>query len=157
MTATLAAPPLHARLARADRLVLVVLGLQSHVVVLAEEALHGRLLAHERDDDLAVRRRVLPADDDVVAGQDPRVLHRVAAYAQDVLALLAARERRHLDVVLDVLLGEHGRAGGDLADERDALADDALHALHGRLDDRADVALHAIEQLDRPRLGRVAA
>ena len=49
----------HAHLARADRLHRLVLRLQAHVVGLLEEALDRRLLAHERDDDLAVGRRVL--------------------------------------------------------------------------------------------------
>src|SRR3954452_22448145 len=52
---------------RADRLHRLVLGLQSDVVVLAEEALDGRLLPHERDDDVAVGRGLLRADHDVVA------------------------------------------------------------------------------------------
>ena len=49
----------HAHLARADRLHRLVLGLQAHVVGLLEEPLHRRLLPHQRDDDLAVLRRVL--------------------------------------------------------------------------------------------------
>ena len=88
------------------------------MVGLAEEALDRRLLAHERDDDLAVGGGVLRAHDDEVALEDAGVLHRLAADAQDVLAVLAARDRRHLDVVLDVLLGEDRLARGDLADER---------------------------------------
>ena len=50
-------------LARADRLHRLVLGLQANVVGLLEEPLHRRLLPHHRHDDLAVLRRVLPADD----------------------------------------------------------------------------------------------
>ena len=59
--------------------IVVVLGLQADVVGLAEEALDRRLLADERDDDVAVRGDVLGAHDDEVALEDAGVLHRVAA------------------------------------------------------------------------------
>src|SRR3954452_2959380 len=88
----------HDRLAGADGLHRLVLRLQPDVVGLAEVALHGRLLADERDDDLAVGRRVLALYDDEVAVEDAGVLHRVAADAQDVLAIAAAGDLRDLDV-----------------------------------------------------------
>ena len=62
---------------RVDRLERLVLGLQPDAAVLAEEALHGRLVgglvvARERDDDLAVARVLLAAHDDEVAVEDAR-------------------------------------------------------------------------------------
>src|SRR3954447_2473040 len=67
-------PPHHAHhaaedldFARPDRLERLVLRLQTDMVGLLEEPLDRRLLAHERDDDLAVLGGVLLADDhDVV-------------------------------------------------------------------------------------------
>jgi zona occludens toxin (predicted ATPase) len=101
---------------------------------------------NERDDDLAVGRRVLPAHDDEVAVEDAGVDHRVAAHAEDELALVTAGDRRHRHVVLDVLLREDRLARGDLADQRQpALA--AHDALRGV--DRL------VEHLDRPRLRRI--
>jgi len=93
------------------------------VVDLAEEALDGRLLPHERHDDLAVLRRVLRSDHDVVALEDPRVDHRLAAHAQHVLAGAAsARDLRDLHVLLDVLLGQNRLSSGHRPDDRKALA-----------------------------------
>ena len=60
------------------------------MVGLLEEPLDGRLLTHEGDDDFAVPGAVLGTDDDVVALEDPRIDHRLAANAQDVLPVLAA-------------------------------------------------------------------
>src|SRR4051812_20184319 len=143
-------PAEDAHLARADRLHGLVLRLQTHVVGLLEEALDRRLLADEGDDDLAVLRRVLPADDHAVVREDAGVLHRLAADAEQVLAVLAAGDLRHLDVVLDVLLREQRLARGDVADQRDAGGlDDRLHGVRrgGR---------RAIQQLDGPRLRRIA-
>src|SRR4051794_33449146 len=104
-------PPHHAHdaakdldLARADRLQRIVLGLQPHVIGLAEEPLDRRLLTYESDDDLTVGRRVLLADDHHVVGQDAGLDHRVAPHAQEVLAVLAACDLRDLHVLLDVLL-----------------------------------------------------
>jgi hypothetical protein len=51
---------------------------------------------------------------------------------------------RDLDVLLDVLLGEHRRARGDLADDRQSSP--IAHRLLRLVD----------EQLDRPRLARIA-
>ena len=113
------------------------------------EALDRRLLPHERDDDVAVGRGLLLAHDDVVALEDPGVAHRVAADAQDELRLVAADRCRHLDVVLDVLLGEHRLARGDSAHHGQPGPHDATHALHG-------AAHRPVEELDRARLGRVA-
>ena len=55
----------------ADRLHRLVLGLQTDVVGLAEEALDGRLVADQGDDDLAVAGVVGGPDDDVVASKIP--------------------------------------------------------------------------------------
>ena len=76
---------------REDRLESVVLRLEAHVVLLAEEALDGGLIPHQRHDDLAVRGRLLACARHVVALEDSGLLHRVALHAQDELALLAAR------------------------------------------------------------------
>ena len=50
--------------------------------------------------------------------------HRVALDPEDVVAVLAADHVGHLEVLLDVLLGEDRLAGGDLTDERQARAAD---------------------------------
>ena len=60
----------------------------------------------------------LLAGDDEVAVEDAGVDHRVAAdpqHEQLAVAGEVGRQRQHL---LDVLLGEHVGAGGDVADER---------------------------------------
>ena len=69
-----------------------------------------------RYDDLAIFGDVLRPDDDKIAIEDPYVLHRLAANAQQIAAVIPAREVRGLDVVLDVLLGQHRLTGGDLTD-----------------------------------------
>src|SRR4051812_12588886 len=93
-------------LARADRLQRIVLGLQAHMVVLAEEPLDRRLLTDQGHDDLAVGRRVLLADDHHVVREDARLDHRVPAHTQEILALLPTGDLRDLHVLLDVLLGQ---------------------------------------------------
>src|SRR4249919_3667581 len=105
-----------------DRVHLVVLGLQPDVVGLAEEALDGRLLADQGDDDLAVGGLLGGSHDDVVPLEDAGVLHALAADAKDVVAVLSADDIGNLDVLLDVLLGEDRLAGGYLADQRQAFA-----------------------------------
>ena len=102
-------------------------------------------------------RGVLRAHDDEVALEDAGVLHRLAADAQDVLAVLAAGDRGHLDVVLDVLLGQDRlsrprpgrRAAGPVAARRARSPP--------RCRPRCRRPADAVEQLDRARLGRVAA
>ena len=49
----------------------------------------------------------------------PSVDHRVAAHPQHEQLALAGEVGRHREQLLDVLLGEHVGAGGDVADERD--------------------------------------
>src|SRR5689334_24964273 len=83
------------------------------MVGLLEEALDGGLLPHQRDDDVAVAGRVLLMDDDVVALENSCVLHRVAGYAQHVVALVASRHRRYVEVLLDVLLRQQRRTRRD--------------------------------------------
>src|SRR6478735_4267567 len=109
--------PQHAHVAAADRLHRLVLGLEPDVVFLLEEALHGRLVADERNDDVAVDSCLLRAHDNQVAVEDADVLHGLAAHSQQIPAVVAARELGRLDVVLDVLLGEHRLTGRDLADQ----------------------------------------
>jgi hypothetical protein len=117
------------------------------VVGLLEEPLDRRLLPHERHDDLAVERGVLRPDDDEVAVEDAGLDHRVAPDREHELAVVAIGERRHVDVLLDVLLRQDRLARGDGAHERQP-AVPADHALR-----RVD---RPVEQLDRPRLRRVA-
>ena len=122
----------------------LVLGLQADVVLLAEEALDGRLVLDQRDDDLAVVGVVGRLDDDEVALEDAGVPHRVAADPQDVVAALAA---------------DHGRAprGTPRCSPRRG---SARRRRPGRraAARRAHDALGPVDQdLDRPRLGRVAA
>src|SRR4051794_9131577 len=106
-----------------DWLEVFVLRLEADVVALTEVALDRRLSlgfvlgADDRHDDVAIGGRRLLAHDDRVAIEDARVLHRVAADLQDEIAAVAAGKRRHLDVLLDVLLSEDRRTGGDAADE----------------------------------------
>ena len=124
------------------------------MVALAEVALDGRLVVpHQGDDDLPVPGLVPALDDDVVALQDPRVDHRVAAHLEDVLALVAARGLGYLHVLLDVLLGQDRRAGGDGADDRQA---PGAHLVDGSLDRRTGAPGGTVEQFQRTRLGRVA-
>ena len=79
--------PEHAHLPAANRLHRVVLRLQADVVGLLEVALHGRVLADQRDDDVAVVGCVLALDHDQVPVEDPDVHHRVAANPEQVVAL----------------------------------------------------------------------
>jgi hypothetical protein len=55
----------------------------------------------------------------VIALENPRVLHRVTPDEQQEVPIVPAREGRDLEILLDVLLGEHGRAGGDLTHQRE--------------------------------------
>jgi len=95
----------HANVATDDRLHRVVLGLEPNMVPLAEEPLHGCLLAHERDHDLAVLRDVLRSNHDKVSVEDADVLHRLPLDSEQVFAVVAPGVRRRLDVFLNVLLG----------------------------------------------------
>src|SRR5581483_7377816 len=79
----------HPYVPAADRLHALVLRLQPHMVGLLEEALDRRLLAHQRHHDVAVARRLLRPDHDKVALEDARVLHRLTADAEQVLAIRA--------------------------------------------------------------------
>jgi hypothetical protein len=79
----------------------------------------------------------------VVAVEDAGVAHRVSAHTEHVLTRVATGERGHLDVLLDVLLGQHGRAGGNAADDGQATR---AHGLLRLVD----------EQLEGARLGRIA-
>src|SRR4029077_15877156 len=101
-----------------DRLHRVVLGLEADAASFAEEPLDGRffsrvVLAGQRDDDIAVLRVLLAADDDVVAVEDARVDHRLTAYAEDELLTTASERLGDADISLDRMLGEQRAAGGD--------------------------------------------
>src|ERR1019366_3364994 len=140
----------HLDLFAANRLHRLVLRLQPHVVRFTEEALDGGLLAEERHDHVAVGRRVLRMHDHVVAFEDARVLHRVAANPQQVFPVLAARDLGHRHVLLDVLLRQHRLTGGHRAEQREAFrAHDAADAVH-RAPHRP------VQQLDGPGLRGVA-
>src|ERR1700693_3070913 len=82
---------------RVDGLERVVLRLEPDAAVVAEETLDGGLVrrlvfARKRDDDVAVLRILLPADDHDVAVEDACVDHRLALHAKQEL-LTAAGER----------------------------------------------------------------
>src|SRR5258708_6844990 len=70
--------------AAADRFHFGVLGLQPNMVRLLEETLDRRLLADERDDDLAVGGRLLAAHHDKVALHDAYLLHRLPSHTEQV-------------------------------------------------------------------------
>src|SRR5439155_3789419 len=94
--------------------------LQSHAILLLEEALQRRAVVFEqRDDDVAVPGGVLLLHDDVVAVVDVVIDHRFAADAQDEgLATPArelARDRERFRLVLHCV---DRLAGGDLPDDR---------------------------------------
>ena len=90
----------------------------------------------------------LLGDDDEVAVEDAGVDHRVAAHAEHEELALAGEVGGDREQLLDVLLGEHVGAGGDVADQRDVADRPPLHR-------RAGVRVPA--HLDRPRLRRVPA
>src|SRR5712691_1703250 len=140
-----------------DRLERVVLRLQPHALVLAEEARHRRLVrrfvvSDERDHDLAVPSVLLLTDDDDVAVEDAGIDHRVALDAQQELLATSGERLGHTQVVLDVLLREQRPAGGDLADERQRMQL-AVGPELNRLGGGAAV----LQQLERAWLGRIAA
>src|SRR5215210_5812040 len=135
----------------------MVLGLEADLAPVAEEALDGRLVgrlvvACERHDDVAVLRRLLAADDDVVVGHDPRFDHALALDPQEKLLPGPRGERlRDCKVVLHILLREERPARCDLANKRqDAYA---CSLPEGAVGGWAFTA----QELERPRLGRVAA
>ena len=58
-----------------------------------------------------------PGDDEVTV-EDAGVDHRLAAHPEHEQLAVAGEVRRERDHLLDLLLGEHAHAGGDVADER---------------------------------------
>ena len=90
-------------------------------VLLAMERLDGGLvrglvLSDERDDDIALARVILPADDDDVPVENAGLDHRLALDTKQEVGVSA----EHLgdgDPLLDVFLGEQRSACGDAADE----------------------------------------
>src|SRR2546421_6099680 len=115
------------------------------MVGLLEEALDRRLLAHQGNHDVAVIRGLLRTHHDQVTLEDPDILHRLSANAQQILAVFTTRERRSLDVLLDVLLREYRLAGGDLPNYWQSRLDEASHSGRG-----------AVEPFDCAGLGRIA-
>lgn len=84
------------------------------------EALEGSVLAvDEADGDLAVLHLWLAADDHNVTVLDPGGVHAVASHPQ--AEILRAAVEVCVGVAFDVLLGVDGRAGGDAAQDGDAL------------------------------------
>ncbi len=109
--------------------------------------LDRRLFAGDTgDDQLAVGSGGLLADDDEVAVEDPDVDHRVAADPQHEQLPVPGEVRRERVQLLDVLLGDGVRPGGDIADEG--------HVAHRSSID-AGPRIGVVAHLDRPRLGRV--
>ena len=86
--------------------------------------------------------------DDEVAVEDPGLDHRLAADAEHEQVAVAGEVGRQGIELLDVLLGQHVGAGGDIADEGHVANRPALH-------DRPRVGVPA--HFDGPRLGGVAA
>ncbi len=123
--------------------------LPDDVVVVRQQdtADDGQIVVALVGEEATVKRYFKEADHDPVVGQDPGILHRLAADPEQVLPVLAAGDLRDLHVVLDVLLGEQRLTGGDVTHEREP----------GRLDRRPDGVGRPVEQLDGAWLGRVAA
>src|SRR4051812_41743915 len=97
----------------------VVGGLEADLAAFLEVALEGGLAGVEEGDDLfAVLGRVAALDDDVVAVAEVVFDHGFAADAQDVDAVLGLEHRLEVDL-LAVFDGFDGRAGGDVAQERE--------------------------------------
>src|SRR5579859_221739 len=128
-----------------DRLVGRVLGDQLDVAVAALEALHGGVAVDHGHHDRTVRGFLLGAHEDHVAVEDAGVDHAFAAHAEEEEAVLGHFGREE-DVLLDVLLGQDGGAGGDVADDRHR---DGVAALL--------VELLVLDQLHGARLAGVAA
>ena len=85
---------------------------QPDLAVLALQPLDRGLVAQQRDDDLAVVRRLLGMDDDLVAVKDSGVDHRVPAHAKgEAFAVVAPGE-----IPLDILLRKNGQPGRHDAD-----------------------------------------
>lgn len=87
--------------------------------VLGEPLQSGVLAVDEADGDLAVFHFWLAADDDNVAVLDPSGVHAVAPHPE--AEILCAAVEVGVGVALDILLGVDGGAGGDTAQDRDAL------------------------------------
>lgn len=106
------------RLVAADRLVGRIAGHEPHLPVLPAQYFDSGLVLKERGDDVAVIGAVLSFDGDDVSVADRRVDHAVAGHRQrEHLAVAHDLTGQGVDV-LDHLVGEQGRAGGDPADER---------------------------------------
>src|SRR5260370_30099004 len=103
-----------AYIAAHDRLVSRVLGDQLDVAVAALEALDGGVPIDHRDHDRAVGRLLLRPHEDQIAVVDANVDHALAAHTEQEEAVLCeVFGEQHM--VFDVLLGEDGRPGGDVA------------------------------------------
>ena len=97
----------------------VVLGDQPDAAVDMVEPLDGGLGAvDQRGDDLTLGAVVLAADDDVVAVEDAGQRHRLAADAEQEALAGRGEDARDGHLLLDVLLGQDRRAGGDGAEQR---------------------------------------
>ena len=104
-------------------------GQQGDGAALALVGLHGGLVAGDPgDDDVAVVGGGLGPADDVVAVDDGRLDHRVAPDPQHEQVALAREVGREGERLLDVLLGQHVGAGGDVAHQG--------HVAHGAPLDR---------------------
>ena len=90
------------------------------MAVLPVEGLDRGFALHAFDhghDDVAVLRRILLVDEDVVAVEDACVDHRLAVHREHEVRSPADEPAGHREAVFDVLFGEDGRAGGDAADD----------------------------------------
>src|SRR5262245_48571550 len=109
-------------LADHDRRVFLIGGHELDPVPVGPVVLDRGLFIEQRDDDLAGARGLLLLDDDVVALQDPRVDHAVAAHLEREQVLGLPEQLTQLQRPGPVLLGEDRLAGGDPAQDRDAVA-----------------------------------
>ena len=132
---------------QAKRFHRLVLRLQANVILLFIETLHGRfIVVRHRHDNVAVVRRLLLADDDIIAVVNARVDHAVADDAEHEHRMVADKMARQRKVILDILGCRDRHARRDVADERHAGYGDGRGAV---------VAGRPVGNLDRARLGRV--
>ena len=123
-------------------------GQQGDLAALAGERLDRGLVAGDAGhDDVAVVGRALGVAHDVVAVDDGGLDHRVAPHPQHEEVALAGEVGREGQGLLDVLLGQHVGAGGDVAHEGHVADRPALDGGAG-----GGVEAH----LDGPGLGGVA-
>ena len=92
-------------------------GLHPDVILFDEDALDGRLVADEGDDDIAVLRGITTTHDHDIAIENARVDHTHTRHAQSKqLACRVLTAAREGDVVFHFFYCEDGHTGRDLAE-----------------------------------------